>query len=174
MEIKKRIRKNIFCLIVLGICFIMCLMGILYCINELFIIGDRTIKTLVEFFLFILSIIILTIGVFYFMLELISVLNTEFYEGILLAIRYYPEYDSEGGDPIDALIYEIKLIDSGKIVKIEETYIEDENRKKDVCADGTDIVGMYSYKEFKKTSYDVRDYDGLIQLSYKYMGGKEL
>ena len=101
-------------------------------------------------------------------------MNTKFYDGILLAMRYYPEYDSKGGDPINALIYEIKLIDSGKIVKIEESYIEDENRKRDAFADGTDIVGMYSYKEFKKTSYDVRDYDGLIQLSYKYMGGKEL
>ena len=50
MEIKKRIRKNIVCLILLGICVMMGLMSMKYCINTVFIIRERNIETLGELF----------------------------------------------------------------------------------------------------------------------------
>lgn len=174
MGLKQRLKVNIIGFIIIGILHLGGFMYTLYYGYKILIIRNYDIEDLKMLFPLILGIIVSTIVMIYVMSEFTSIINPKFYKGILLTINYNPNIRTgKGGDPVNALIYEIKLVDTGKIVRVEEEFIKDKKRQRDVCADGTDIIQLYSYNEFSKVKYDIRDYESMERQLHKYWHGED-
>lgn len=101
--------------------------------------------------------------------EYISSRNPKLYDAYLIASTYIPHYTNfRGGERVDALIHRFRIIDSNQIVSVEELKIKEENRKRSICFDGTDIITLYSFKELKKLQYDIKDHSQIKKLADKY------